>query len=910
MISLISQDRLEKPGGLWTTKTGGIFMEGNPTSTGFFIDGKVEIKELGGHLKIFFKAIKLTPRTLQITEEKKAAEDDESDDSDDDANNKKTIVPAESLTKLPKLQVFMTTKKPKRRMVDAHKTGTKIKIPQLTDGEFGALNEERNYDAVLVDILDVLSYQGVVVVKLPHDEPPTDEPIVFGYVRLQSSRSIRIRSMDALHLSEMADMHAKLVLKEEMAGRIELLGPTAKKSLKPLHVYRSLAAKAWSSTGKGPEDTVEFDELMKILDHMDLFFLSYQARRIFDAVDVKREGRLGLSEFENFLIAKDLLASYSKDLVVMDVYDALKAPPVELPGAENSPQKKSKFKREQIGMHYSAFVEALELLGTVEVTADDIQAAFCYGGDCKPRDADFKLLTLPEFRKGWLKLANIEAEMEARRLKTDGGMFAESRNRERVSRFIVEREELYLRSLGAVNAFVEQMKADHRKHKDEVRREKEANREKLLHEANKFIAERSQEKRLKLKKEQEERSKKRLEDKVLRNKLLLRQQENANLKRAEIAQQNAENERLRQNEIRTLGLDKMDISVRELRKLPLEMYKGKDAQTKLTYVVLADWSHNMIEEIPADLVFYWMNDTRKLKLSQNRLRRLPNDLGDMARLEILELDSNRLECLPDSLGELSNLQRLNVANNQLTGLPESLGKCSALKYINAHSNHLQFLPMSLGGCFKLQFLDASRNQLHELPEDMQYLVSLTHLDLSGNRLGHLPHNIGNCQALQYLDLSENLLAALPRSFGQLTQLEYCNFENNSIISAVGCLTQLHLVKYCNFKRNALSEIGIDVGALRNVTYLDFSLNQLNVLPVEIGLLTALQELRLSRNQLTAIPPELGACTALAVLDLTHNAITGGLPEQLSLTRSLRELHIAFNEVDALPESIVGFQEVR
>eukprot|EP01040_Poterioochromonas_malhamensis_P017944 gene17944-20798_t len=218
-------------------------------------------------------------------------------------------------------------------------------------------------------------------------------------------------------------------------------------------------------------------------------------------------------------------------------------------------------------------------------------------------------------------------------------------------------------------------------------------------------------------------------------------------------------------------------------------------------------------------------------------------------------------------------------------------------------------PASIGGCFKLEFIDCSRNQIHELPEDMQYLVSLTHLDLTSNRIGHLPHYIGSCQALQYLDLSENVLAAIPTSFGQLRNLEYCNLENNSIISARGCLQSLENLKYLNFKRNALAELASDIGAMRSLTYLDMTLNHLTTLPLEIGLLQHIQELKMTRNRLERIPPEIGSCTALQKLDLSYNAITGCLPEQLSLTRTLRELDISFNDIDALPESIVGFHQL-
>src|SRR5205085_1294771 len=43
-------------------KLQGEFEEGDPSSGRFFVEGKVEVKELSGHLKLFFTDIKLTER--------------------------------------------------------------------------------------------------------------------------------------------------------------------------------------------------------------------------------------------------------------------------------------------------------------------------------------------------------------------------------------------------------------------------------------------------------------------------------------------------------------------------------------------------------------------------------------------------------------------------------------------------------------------------------------------------------------------------------------------------------------------------------------------------------------------------------------------------------------------------------
>jgi hypothetical protein len=44
-----------------------------------------------------------------------------------------------------------------------------------------------------------------VIVKLPQDDPRTEEPIVYGFAKLQSSNKTKVKSASAIHLSELAD---------------------------------------------------------------------------------------------------------------------------------------------------------------------------------------------------------------------------------------------------------------------------------------------------------------------------------------------------------------------------------------------------------------------------------------------------------------------------------------------------------------------------------------------------------------------------------------------------------------------------------------------------------------------------------------------------------------------------------
>ncbi len=139
------------PGGSWTNKLGGEFQEGD-TATKFFFEGRADIKELGGHLKIFFKDVSIIKRPFILTENHMTTfkdqyikdrrerrtriygaenADDSSDDDDEDLKQAKETKAINFMIQdeknkpmfIPKLSLFLTTKKPKSRMVDAHKTG-------------------------------------------------------------------------------------------------------------------------------------------------------------------------------------------------------------------------------------------------------------------------------------------------------------------------------------------------------------------------------------------------------------------------------------------------------------------------------------------------------------------------------------------------------------------------------------------------------------------------------------------------------------------------------------------------------------------------------------------------------------------------------------------------------------------
>ena len=77
-----------------------------------------------------------------------------------------------------------------------------------------------------------------------------------------------------------------------------------------------------------------------------------------------------------------------------------------------------------------------------------------------------------------------------------------------------------------------------------------------------------------------------------------------------------------------------------------------------------------------------MASLQVLRLENNRIDALPDNIGACKALVKLDLSTNNLHSLPDSMGQFRKLQRLNVANNMLRRVPASMGGLKTLKELD------------------------------------------------------------------------------------------------------------------------------------------------------------------------------------------------------------------------------------
>ncbi|XP_048141455.1 disease resistance protein L6-like [Rhodamnia argentea] len=191
----------------------------------------------------------------------------------------------------------------------------------------------------------------------------------------------------------------------------------------------------------------------------------------------------------------------------------------------------------------------------------------------------------------------------------------------------------------------------------------------------------------------------------------------------------------------------------------------------------------------------------------SKLCRLPESIGSLVKLQSFlvgkkwtanDIQSDYSLChIPNSIGKLEWLTELNLSFSGILELPESIGDLKKLKILDiTHNGKLRSLPSTISKLGSLEILDASRctslgGEIHidglsslkilrlrctlvsGFPNAFNKLSCLEKLDLFGCKmLQSLPQSIGKLPSLRRLDLKCcNSLRSLPKLPRSLTVLE-------------------------------------------------------------------------------------------------------------------------------------------
>ena len=170
-----------------------------------------------------------------------------------------------------------------------------------------------------------------------------------------------------------------------------------------------------------------------------------------------------------------------------------------------------------------------------------------------------------------------------------------------------------------------------------------------------------------------------------------------------------------------------------------------------------------------------------------QLDEFPRELFALAdTLRRLDLSSNRLRALPDDLPRLRELRTLFCSDNPFETLPAVLGQCANLDLIGFKANTISHVPAEALPP-RLRWLILSDNRVESLPETLGDCPRLQKLALAGNRLTALPAGLARCERLELIRLSANRFAtlddALPDGLLALPHLTWLAYAGNPFNAA-------------------------------------------------------------------------------------------------------------------------------
>ena len=170
---------------------------------------------------------------------------------------------------------------------------------------------------------------------------------------------------------------------------------------------------------------------------------------------------------------------------------------------------------------------------------------------------------------------------------------------------------------------------------------------------------------------------------------------------------------------------------------------------------------NSVSSLPEEIG--QLQNLEVLDLGCNDLESIPQGVGSLDSLVELILDRNEIRVLPASMSALNQLERVSVFSNRLINFPEQLCELENLREVLLDGNEIASLPPCLGDVKSLETLSVRANTIDLLPRELGSLDNLRVLRIDGNPVGALPSEIVDLSSLEYLSAVETELSELPRA---------------------------------------------------------------------------------------------------------------------------------------------------
>ena len=395
-----------------------------------------------------------------------------------------------------------------------------------------------------------------------------------------------------------------------------------------------------------------------------------------------------------------------------------------------------------------------------------------------------------------------------------------------------------------------------------------------------------------------------------------------------------------------------------LKTLLLSNNRIKTLPPDLEQLETLDLSNNQLRNVDFSNATVNYPNLKKLHISQNDLKNLPNIVYSFQNLTDLEAERNSFQDSPNDFTKFSKLENidlfLNLYNeiplfpNSLVSLNMGFNKLSTLNISLENLRELR-LPGNKIGIFSpesrfpnLRVLDLSMNLLPNLdfrisdvfPKLESFYLSFNFLetfpssfpetieriDLSNNVLNIWEEDLDNLTNLKTLDVSNNKLTKVPKlpknihkfnaEFNNLVEvssfdmkevnsIQLNNNKFTSIPSLAECASTTLIIKNNQINEIDTSKIG------QKVIKLDFTCNLIHEVPVEVFLIQKIQTLNITKNNVSSLPDGISS-SSISALYLNENPISE-LPD---LPVGLMTLSCINCNFDKIPESIYSLKRLQ
>ncbi|MFT6997767.1 MAG: Leucine-rich repeat (LRR) protein [Cryomorphaceae bacterium] len=180
----------------------------------------------------------------------------------------------------------------------------------------------------------------------------------------------------------------------------------------------------------------------------------------------------------------------------------------------------------------------------------------------------------------------------------------------------------------------------------------------------------------------------------------------------------------------SLQLNKEYTNLNEALKNPEKVYRLNLSNQKLQF---------------SDSIWSQFTNLQYLSFKNDHLKEIPEGVGFLKNLKVLDLSGNDFEVLPSSfenltnleelflnddkflkfeknipvLSTLPNLKTLHIENDGLKSLPKDIYKLSHLESLYLNNNRFKQMPIEIEALEKLQFIDFHDNEYRLPIQDMQ-----------------------------------------------------------------------------------------------------------------------------------------------------------------------------------------------